>query len=93
MRSAAALLATLLKVSPFLSQEFSLAFLAGGGSGPKEAMAENWAPLMWAPMRDDARLSAKVARDGVNERKEPARRRAAVDVIHRGGRRARPRRS
>ena len=46
MRSAAALLATLLKVSPFLSQEFSLAFLAGGGSGPKEAMADcaNWAP-------------------------------------------------
>ena len=67
MRSAAALLATLLKVSPFLSQEFSLAFLAGGGSGPKEAMADcaNWAPLTWAPVRDDdARLSARVAREG-----------------------------
>ena len=38
MRSAAALLATLLKVSPFLSQEFSFAFLAGGGSGPWEAI-------------------------------------------------------
>mmetsp|Transcript_4199 Transcript_4199/g.11439 ORF Transcript_4199/g.11439 Transcript_4199/m.11439 type:complete len:239 (-) Transcript_4199:153-869(-) len=38
LRSAAALLATLLKVSPFLSQEFSLAFLAGGGSGPWEAI-------------------------------------------------------
>ena len=60
LRSAAALLATLLKVSPFLSQEFSLAFLAGGSSGPKEAMAENWAPLMWAPMRDDAPNTVEV---------------------------------